>query len=642
MEKYDIFISYRREGGFETADAIYQRLKNAGYRVFFDLEKLRSGKFNTQLLDIIAQCKDFIVVLPQNGLERVDNPDDWVRIELSQALKLKKNIIPVMLRGFTWPEKLPDEIAEVKFYQGVTASDYNYFDASIEKLKNYLQSKRGITWQRYKKLLIGAIAATLLLAAVGYGYYQKENRYFENLCNQQVNLMGQGVNAINMNLNLVKSAYEEWKSYARRISAAPAQDTARIRQEFIRLMEHKKKSVVPVNPEYILPERTAEALARNGIKTEEIKIFYSSVLPMDISETDAYLNSLISYARLPAVFDWTNRFAELICRGREYSAKATYYYFLSFLTGMPQEVYTDFNKIRPLLDNFSEIPVTLDAREYESQGESMMQKYQNIVMELGAINHKEEVGMAEMEHNVSQLKQEVNRKQTEGTLKKLSAKREEVENKRAEVSEAEKTLAEAYERALKKFEIDPQDDQGYMWGKVLRMLTLAHNAQVYRTEAEKQYQEQKKTALAQNIDPSFLTKPLYTYTLDHMFDQVDKWLSTYLEYQKTNESQTGQYIEAARKYYRQIQKGRVPYAGIIATGTQHNAPHPLFKTGDIVIKFKGKEVKSVEQYIELKKVSGTNPVSFYRTGDAGQLVLMTDELPQTDVLVAFANLTESE
>jgi hypothetical protein len=47
------FFSYRRKNGFETASLIVERLKNAGYRVFFDVEALKSGKFNEQLYAVI-------------------------------------------------------------------------------------------------------------------------------------------------------------------------------------------------------------------------------------------------------------------------------------------------------------------------------------------------------------------------------------------------------------------------------------------------------------------------------------------------------------------------------------------------------------------------------------------------------------
>lgn len=42
-QKYDIFISYRRDGGYETAQLLYDSLKQLGYRVSFDMETLRGG-----------------------------------------------------------------------------------------------------------------------------------------------------------------------------------------------------------------------------------------------------------------------------------------------------------------------------------------------------------------------------------------------------------------------------------------------------------------------------------------------------------------------------------------------------------------------------------------------------------------------
>ena len=61
---YDIFISYRRDGGDTLAQLVYDRLTDRGYKVFLDVESLRSGKFNEKLLEVIDQCKDVVVILP--------------------------------------------------------------------------------------------------------------------------------------------------------------------------------------------------------------------------------------------------------------------------------------------------------------------------------------------------------------------------------------------------------------------------------------------------------------------------------------------------------------------------------------------------------------------------------------------------
>ena len=78
--RYDIFISYRRDA-FESANLFATRLKALGYRVFFDIETMNAGKFNEQLLDVISKCKDFVLVLSPNALERCDDEGDWVRSE---------------------------------------------------------------------------------------------------------------------------------------------------------------------------------------------------------------------------------------------------------------------------------------------------------------------------------------------------------------------------------------------------------------------------------------------------------------------------------------------------------------------------------------------------------------------------------
>lgn len=138
MSDYQIFISYRRAGASELAQLLYTRLTSDGYRVFYDIESLRSGKFNKQLYDRIDECSDILVLLPKDGLKPRDTEEDWVIMEIAHALSKGKNVIPVMMRGFEWPEQLPDEIAELKYCQGI-AANMDYFDAAYEKMKGLLE-----------------------------------------------------------------------------------------------------------------------------------------------------------------------------------------------------------------------------------------------------------------------------------------------------------------------------------------------------------------------------------------------------------------------------------------------------------------------------------------------------------------------
>lgn len=62
--KYDVFVSYRRSSS-DSANLIATTLRSKGYRVFFDVESLRGGKFNEQLYDVIDNCTDFLLVFPK-------------------------------------------------------------------------------------------------------------------------------------------------------------------------------------------------------------------------------------------------------------------------------------------------------------------------------------------------------------------------------------------------------------------------------------------------------------------------------------------------------------------------------------------------------------------------------------------------
>ena len=80
-----VFISYRRDGGVQTAALIREKLKNLGYTTFFDYDSLRQGRFDEAILRAIEKCTDFILVLSPGALDRCRNSGDWVRTEIAHA-----------------------------------------------------------------------------------------------------------------------------------------------------------------------------------------------------------------------------------------------------------------------------------------------------------------------------------------------------------------------------------------------------------------------------------------------------------------------------------------------------------------------------------------------------------------------------
>lgn len=131
--KYQIFISYRRDGGEFLARLLDYKLTERGFKVFFDVESLRAGAFDKALFDRIAECEVILVVLPPHGLDRCINPDDWVRLEIARALKLEKKVIPIMIRDFEFPVNLPEDIEALRHMHGIKANN-EFFEALFEKL----------------------------------------------------------------------------------------------------------------------------------------------------------------------------------------------------------------------------------------------------------------------------------------------------------------------------------------------------------------------------------------------------------------------------------------------------------------------------------------------------------------------------
>ena len=151
-EKYDVFISYRREGGDAQALFIREKLLQKGLRVFLDVADLRKGYFDQILLEYIADAPNFIVILSPRSLDRCEEPGDYLRQEIEQAVKTNRNIIPVMMTGFSFPRQLPDEIKTLPRHQGVEYS-HAYFEAMIGRIVESVEAERAERREQEKLIM---------------------------------------------------------------------------------------------------------------------------------------------------------------------------------------------------------------------------------------------------------------------------------------------------------------------------------------------------------------------------------------------------------------------------------------------------------------------------------------------------------
>lgn len=117
--KYDIFISYRREGGAQYARILQLMLQQMGYKVFLDYDELTDGIFGDHIKEAIKEASIFMIILSQHSMDRCVNENDWLRQEILLAVQEQKHIIPVnpdgVFRGLSNAsrEKIPAEIVNI-------------------------------------------------------------------------------------------------------------------------------------------------------------------------------------------------------------------------------------------------------------------------------------------------------------------------------------------------------------------------------------------------------------------------------------------------------------------------------------------------------------------------------------------------
>jgi len=143
---YDVFISYRRQGGAVKAELTKDELGKRGFRparIFMDTRSLTSGNYLETILEGIANSRNVVVVITQGCFQDLPADSTWVR-EIAYAHELNKNVVQYV---------------------------HSYADASFDRLASRL-SKEPLTLPKWSKWLIGTVAAGGL--AVG-GYTAVDN-----------------------------------------------------------------------------------------------------------------------------------------------------------------------------------------------------------------------------------------------------------------------------------------------------------------------------------------------------------------------------------------------------------------------------------------------------------------------------------
>src|SRR5690348_3510820 len=139
-----IFISYRREETAYPAGWLYDRLTgHVGHgQVFKDVDSIQLGDDFVEVITRAVSSCDVLLALignewptmtDEHGRRRLDNPDDFVRLEIEAALSRRVLVIPVLVDGARMPraDELPASLAALVRRQALELSPARFdFDTS--------------------------------------------------------------------------------------------------------------------------------------------------------------------------------------------------------------------------------------------------------------------------------------------------------------------------------------------------------------------------------------------------------------------------------------------------------------------------------------------------------------------------------
>lgn len=152
----DIFVCYRRgdsrgDAG-RLADSLDERFERS--QIFRDVESLEGGSNYKQAIDTaIRQVSVMLAVIgprwlsitDDEGNRRLDDPDDFIVLEIGSALDQGVTVIPVLVGGAQMPAEadLPVRLRPLASQQAVELSDSRW-DYDMQRLVARLQSLPGL------------------------------------------------------------------------------------------------------------------------------------------------------------------------------------------------------------------------------------------------------------------------------------------------------------------------------------------------------------------------------------------------------------------------------------------------------------------------------------------------------------------
>lgn len=190
-----VFISYRRSDSQDVTGRIYDAVsrKFGRKKIFKDVDSVPPGvDFRDYISDTIENTavmlvivgKDWLEAFDSKGSRRLDDPEDYVRLEIEAALKKDIPIIPVLLGNAKMPavENLPDSLKKLTYRNALPIRPDPDFNKDVSRVIHAV-GKLLINKKRIRFAFI--LIATVMIITTGILFLKKYKGMTETTPNSE-------------------------------------------------------------------------------------------------------------------------------------------------------------------------------------------------------------------------------------------------------------------------------------------------------------------------------------------------------------------------------------------------------------------------------------------------------------------------
>jgi outer membrane protein assembly factor BamB len=184
-DKGGVFVSYRRNETEHAAGrlAVHLREEFGKSRVFMDVDSIRAGtdfvaavrrKVRDSSVTLVLIGPRWTTITDESGRRRLDDPNDYVVLEIKEALEQRVPVVPVLVDGAKMPTagELPQDLDSLVVQNGVRIDGESFGSDTahlVKELRQYVPRFYMPTISR-RAMLVIAGSATLGGGALGVGY----------------------------------------------------------------------------------------------------------------------------------------------------------------------------------------------------------------------------------------------------------------------------------------------------------------------------------------------------------------------------------------------------------------------------------------------------------------------------------------